>query len=42
MSNVCRNQITTEAAKMMVNALVIKPLALSHASNSVVFALGMR
>ena len=42
MSKVCRNQMTTLAAKMMVNALVMKPLALSQASSSVVLGLGRR
>ena len=42
MSNVWRNQMTTVAAKMMVKALVIKSLALSHASITVVLTLGRR
>ena len=41
-SNVCRNQMTTLAAKMIVNARVMKSLALSHASMTVVLALGRR
>ena len=41
-SKVCKNQMATDAAKIMVNALVMKPFALSHASCRVVFALGMR
>ena len=42
MSNVCRNQMATVAAKITVKALVTKPLALSHARRSVVEGLGMR
>ena len=42
MSNVCRNQLATVAAKITVQALVTKPLALSHARRSVVEGLGMR
>ena len=41
-SNVCRNQMTTVAAKIMVKALVMKSLALSHASITVVLTLGRR
>ena len=41
-SKVCRNQMTTLAAKMIVKARVMKSLALSHASMTVVLADGRR
>ena len=41
-SNVCRNHTATLATKMIVNALVTNPLALSHASMSVVLIPGRR
>ena len=41
-SKVCRNQMATLARKMIVNALVRKSFALSHARRSVVAALGIR
>ncbi len=41
-SNVCRNHTATLATKMIVNALVTNPLALSHASMSVVLNPGRR
>ena len=41
-SKVCRNQITIEAAKMMVNAFWIKPFAFSQIRCTTLLALGRR